>query len=380
VRAAHHPHPSAQAPSWAPGEEWRIAPETTLEIGMAEGPAEYLLSNVRSARRRGDGSVAVANGGSAEIRIYEPDGRHRRTIGGRGRRPGEFQLLLWVQPLPRDSLLAYDAGGQPLSLFSPSGELVTSTSIEGVAENGIPMVIGAFTDRSLMASIRTFRRPGASGDESMRLPERCVRLAATGEMLDTLSTQPGTESYMQTGTMSGGLQIVSMTTPLFGRTLAAGILGDHAVLGSNDRYELQLVHRNGKLARLIRKRVEPRPVTEQMLDAARQERIDRTPSAEARPRQEQAMRSIPHAPTVPFYERLLGDDEGNLWVQEFTIPGEPPPGWAVYDPDGRLLRSVSLPPDFRPTHIGRDFVLGIATDEMDVQRVRMYRLEKSAAP
>ena len=369
----------SSAPSWARGEEWRVGTAPTLEIGMAEGPAEYLLSNVRSARRRSDGSVAVANGGSAEIRIYGPDGRHLRTVGGRGGGPGEFQMLLWIQTLPGDSLLAYDLGARRLSLFSPAGDFVTSTTIGGEAE-GRSMVIGAFADRSLVATASDFRSLRASGDGPVRLPEFIVRIAATGELLDTLSTQPGTETYMQSGTMSGGMQMVSMTTPLFGRTQVSAILGDRAVLGSNDRYELQLVEPDGRLARLIRRRVEPRPVTEPMLEAARRERIDRAPSPEARTRQEEAMRSIPHAATVPFYERLLGDDEGNLWVQEFTVPGEPPPGWAVYDPDGRLLGSVALPDGFRPTHIGGDFVVGVGTDEMDVQRVRMYALEKPAAP
>ena len=370
----------SSAPSWAPGEEWRLGAEPTLEIGMAEGPAEYLLTRVRSARRRADGSVAVANGGSAEIRIYGADGGHVRTVGGRGGGPGEFGMLLWIQTLPGDSLLAYDLRARRISLFSPAGDFVRSTTIGGAPAAEIATVIGAFTDRSLAASVQDFRSMGTPGEEPMRIPDHYVRIAPTGEVLDTLSTQPGTESYFQTGTLPDGMRIVSMTAPLFGRTQVASILGDRAILGSNDRYELQMVDTDGRMARLIRRRVEPRAVTEQMLDAARQERIDQARTAEARARQEETMRSIPHAETVPFYERVMGDDEGNLWVQEFTVPGEEPPGWAVYDTDGRLLGSVSMPQGLLPTHIGRDFVLGVVTDEMDVERVRMYTLEKPVAP
>ena len=48
----------------------------------------------------------------------------------------------------------------------------------------------------------------------------------------------------------------------------------------------------------------------------------------------------------------------------------------MFDPEGRLLGSVQMPERFRPTHIGADFVLGVARDEMDVERVRLYTLEK----
>ena len=93
-------------------------------------------------------------------------------------------------------------------------------------------------------------------------------------------------------------------------------------------------------------------------------------------RRERSLREAPHGSTVPFYERILGDDEGNLWVEEFTVPGEPPAGWTVFGTEGRLLGTVDLPEEFRPLHIGSDFVLGVATDDLGVERVRMYRLEK----
>jgi hypothetical protein len=43
-----------------------------------------------------------------------------------------------------------------------------------------------------------------------------------------------------------------------------------------------------------------------------------------------------------------------------------------------MLGSVALPDRFRPTQIGSDFVLGVWSDDLDVQHVRMYRLDKPA--
>jgi hypothetical protein len=62
-------------------------------------------------------------------------------------------------------------------------------------------------------------------------------------------------------------------------------------------------------------------------------------------------------------------------VAEYRLPGDPL-RWAVFDPEGRFLGHVDTPEADRITHIGADFVLGLWTEEMDVEHVRVYRLEK----
>ena len=56
------------------------------------------------------------------------------------------------------------------------------------------------------------------------------------------------------------------------------------------------------------------------------------------------------------------------------IPGGP--RWTVFDPRGRMLGTIETPGSGRVTEIGEDYLLGIWTDELDVEQVRMYRLYK----
>jgi hypothetical protein len=79
---------------------------------------------------------------------------------------------------------------------------------------------------------------------------------------------------------------------------------------------------------------------------------------------------------LPVFERLLVDDESNLWVQHTAWPGYVQPEWDVFDGEGRTLGTVRMPSGFRATHVGADFVLGVWKDEDDVEYVRMYGLEK----
>src|SRR5690606_37146833 len=85
----------------------RIADSPALQIGLADGAPEYLLSGVVSALRRADGTIVLVNNGSQEMRFYDGEGRHLRSVGGRGGGPGECQQIFWVGEIHGDSLLVY---------------------------------------------------------------------------------------------------------------------------------------------------------------------------------------------------------------------------------------------------------------------------------
>ena len=53
---------------------------------------------------------------------------------------------------------------------------------------------------------------------------------------------------------------------------------------------------------------------------------------------------------------------------------ENPRTWSVFEPTGQLRAEVTMPPKFRPYDIGADFVLGVIRDDLDVERIHMYRL------
>jgi hypothetical protein len=87
---------------------------------------------------------------------------------------------------------------------------------------------------------------------------------------------------------------------------------------------------------------------------------------------------MPFPETFPAFSALRTDSEGNLWVKEFARPTDSASRWAVFAPDGRWLGTLSAPLRFIIYQIGPDFVVGRALDEMDVERVVMFRLDKGA--
>ena len=48
----------------------------------------------------------------------------------------------------------------------------------------------------------------------------------------------------------------------------------------------------------------------------------------------------------------------------------------VFDAGGQFLGAVKLPPDFEPTDIGSNYVLGLWEDDLEVQYALRYELVK----
>jgi hypothetical protein len=362
------------APAWRDGQGWNLSAAPTLDIGVVEGAPEYQLTRVTGALRLANGGIAVANGASQEIRFYDAAGKYLRAVGGQGGGPGEFRGLGAIQLLRGDSIFAFDIMQQRLSVFSPEGDFVRSAQLERAPGGGLPFASGALRDGSVV--VHVLGSEGGATEGLERRSETFLHYSRDGKMLDTISVQPGSERFVQTQSGSGGMMRMSLTTPLFGHTQVESVNGDRAVLGGNESYELAVYTPDGVLERLIRRRGAPRPVTDDALESLLKTRLDAVSDPARRQTMERSYREIPHPSTMPSYEAVLLDDGGNLWVREFQPPPAASPAWTVFDPDGRMLGAVSLPDRFKPTQIGIDFVLGVWSDDLDVQHVRMYRLEK----
>jgi hypothetical protein len=70
--------------------------------------------------------------------------------------------------------------------------------------------------------------------------------------------------------------------------------------------------------------------------------------------------------------------DGDLWVADYRRPSDTQPRWTVFDSTGQMLGAVAMPERFTPYDIGADYVLGTWRDELDVEHVQLYALEKAA--
>ena len=167
----------------------RITAEPALQIGVVEGDHNYELFRVTGAVWLSDGRVVVVNGGTAELRYYDREGRFLRRVGGRGKGPGEFTALTRVYRAAGDTVLGYDAWYlDRLSVFDERGDFVRNIAGRRLSEDPyFPVdawlyhrfwVLGAL-DRTTREAARAIldRLPDVTEPEAYRV----VRLAADGQ-------------------------------------------------------------------------------------------------------------------------------------------------------------------------------------------------------
>ncbi|HEX2209770.1 MAG TPA: 6-bladed beta-propeller [Longimicrobium sp.] len=364
------------APAWKKGQEWRVSADPLLDVGEAEGDPNEQFARVTDALRLSDGTLLVGDGQANEIRAFDAQGKYLRTVGRKGGGPGEFTGLFGMHLLPGDTVAAYDYQSNRLSFFSPSGALARSVTLREMNGKLPPRPIGIFSDGRIL--VTPLYDPNFK-DSSKPVRDTAVLavFSAAGTQAASLGSVPGDETVTITGG-TGNNRMMLRSTPPFGLSTSFGVHGTRLLIGDPVRYELVERRPDGTVARLIRRSGEREPVTQADRDAYLERQGEGMNDARFRPLHEQLEKQTVFPERKPFFTGLVMDAAGNAWVRRPSAPETEAP-WDVFDPEGRLLGTVTTPAGFRVTQIGEDFIVGTWEDEMDVPHVRIHRLEKPAA-
>jgi hypothetical protein len=355
-------------------DEWQVSAEPAVDIGVLEGAPEYQLFRVRDAVRLSDGRIVLVNSGTYELRFYDGDGRYLQTVGREGDGPGEFRSMGRLLPVRGDTLGVYDSGLRRLTWFSPRGAFLRSVSLGGGDVAVIPFVRGVFEDGAMLGTAAIVFRPGTIPNGVVRDSTAYLRVARDGT-LDTLGLFPTTERYV-----GNDQRVFYVTTLPFGLTPASAVAADRFYYGTGRRPEVDLYDESGGLTRVVRWQQAARPVTPKDVEAAKARQMEDASDPNWRRRVEDMFADLPIPQAMPRYASLLVDAAGDLWVGAFVAPADTARVWRIFDPDGRLVGELSTPAALRVTQIGDDFLLGIWSDEMDVEHVRMFGLMRPGSP
>jgi hypothetical protein len=336
---------------------------------MTDGPPEYLFDRPFSAARLSDATIVVANTGTFELRWYDAGGRHLRTVGRQGDGPGEFRSVDLVGTFADDSLMVYDSRLRRATIYGPDGTLGRSFTLPESLD--VTQDIGVLADGSLVIS-RLGVREGETGVS--REPRTVDVLNPDGTVRATLGVFPSREVSM---VIPPGGGRVSMSV-VFGRGVEYMGGGDRIVVGTTDAYSLRHYRADGELVRLIRSD-QRRTLVDPAQRDARFEMLPRNGRGSLAQYQQQAIDQMPRYDTMPAFDRIWIDRSLNLWVQDDNGFISNEARWQVFDPDGVFLARVNMPVGFEVRDIGEDYVLGMVRDELGVERLRLYRLEKGPA-
>lgn len=392
-------------PPPAPADEEAPAPdfvervvEAVVEqsIGLADGDPRYLFGSIHGIALHEDGRLFVADGRSAEIRVYDETGRHLWQFGRRGDGPGDFwnPCCLAFDPLGRlwvwsdgdlHTQIRYDAfdiggsrpqhrlriQGQPIRQLSPArrvlfdsdGNLLHTTFSSDGSDGYRYYRVHLDTTG---AELRRVELPYVS-------PDSLGRIRLVLDLSASLpSLPPGFVIQPRQLERTMYFAVPGSATQLF----AHSPRGDF-VEGLNTRYEVNWYASDGTLLWVLRRPLAGPPLDRTEQDAARQS-LQRS--------REYAERYRARLPDVPIPERhpplrwLFFDSEGRLWVQHRIAAADMAEVADVYLADGSYLHTVRWPQGVRLHHgaVRGDVVYGVSLDEYEIPRLVRLRVPAAA--
>lgn len=345
-----------------------LAREMILDIGVVEGDTAYQLFRVSGALRLADGGIAVMNSGTSELRIFGPDGAHRKTVGRRGEGPEEFQQPVGLWSLPGDSLATFDEDLGRVTVFTPDGDFARVVLIQGQALN--PGIVTFFDDGSFVTS-DLFLDIADQGFAPMY--NHLVRWTAAGAYLDSL----GRHVYAEMGRVGSPTNMMIAGRMFAAYTTMTGNLDTYWV-GRGEEADVPRFGPNGTMSRRVRWTTGDRAVSPTEIENFRRERLEGV-QPERRAEVESMWRDQPAMEVFPAYQRIFATRDSRLWVAEYQRPGEAMSRWLIFDPDGRIIGRMETGRRFSPLDGSADWILARETDEFDVEHVRLFRLSESSA-
>lgn len=357
---------------WTPEDGWRVADTPSLSIGLQDGDPEYLFNRVRGTLRLADGRIVVADGGSSEIRFFDPLGSHLTSSGGPGEGPGEFRFIGSMWRHADDSLMVTDLAG--VTVMDSAGQFHRRFPLELAEGRYRGNAVGQTEAGTLLVVSGSRGFSPADAGTVIRDSLRFFRYDADGTLVATITVLPSAERW---GLLVGGISTFPYV-PFSARPIWT-VSRNRFYIGSGREAEVSVWTLDGSLDQILRWPKPARPVTDALREQFRAYSIESTRDANDRRRQERFLAEVPIAEDAPTYQSLIVDSEENLWLEVYRTPWESERNWDVIASDGTWLGSVSMPDGFTPYQIGADYILGVSRDDLGVERVEYYLLAKSPA-
>jgi hypothetical protein len=347
-----------------------IGGQPLVSIGRVGGDPAYEFSMIAGVSRMSGNRWAIANLSTSEIRVFDSTGKHLRSMGRRGRGPGEFPFL-WQMWRVADTLIGVDGAGLS-QVFTLDGTFLRSLPRPSAAGRPVER-FGYLADGSYIG--------GYLDPEDESKLGRSVRWITLVKRTDQQTTALGRFRAREMARKRDGEPL----PVVYGGRVEVAVLPRNFCVGYSATFAFTCFDEGGKSLVSVRMDgLRPLPVTE----ADRQGYFDGIDKGNPGPRGAKyrtEVRAVTEfADHLPAFGRFVASAAQELWVGPLT-PADATVGsfnpapdqetvWRVFDMRGAWLAEVTLPARFRLMEAGADYVAGVSRDSDDVERVVVYRL------
>ncbi len=352
---------------------WTVGAEPVTIYGSVDGVAAGGFVHVVGVAHGPSGMIAVADGQLLSISLFGADGNLVATMGRQGEGPGEFSSIGSLVSDAEGRLFAFDDGHQRLSEWTFEGDFVRDTRLTRQGSDRSIAQVGRFGDGKWYA--KEVGQVVAVQVNSMVQDTVGFFALVDGVVGEFLARVPG---GITTQIDLGG-QWVGRGVLLSPRSL--GVTWGRCLLaGTSDNPVLRVVDSTGGEVGEVSLMVEVEPGREEHRSewvTAMLAMVGEMAGPQERMMFETLAEATPMAERVPFAGDLLVDELGYIWAQRYELPeGGAGTEWRVFSETGSSVGTVVLPERFHAVGISADAILGVFTDELGRQDVRVYSLNR----
>lgn len=367
------------APGWEAADAWTLHPEPEFVIGGATGEfgaredSSHLVWAIVGAAPLSDGRVAMLSSrGDRKVLVFERSGSFFASFGREGRGPGEFHYPEHLQVLPGDTIAVWDYMFRPVNYFSPSGVLLKQRPVDYGA-------VAAATRSTDQTAGETVRQPLPDGSFIVEVLRPGWEIPIPGGIYRQPTGYVRIDSNYSAHSFGwwDGVEHIDANVPFPPFPVKSIVSGGGSPLSvyvtNGDRYEIHQFSPTGIRQRILRRTVDPIPITSKdMEEWTAQLKADA--AARGWSGWEQAVNAVPLGRLQPPILELRVDTQGYLWVAEHAVHGRSQ--WSVFDARGRWLGGIEVPATW--IHwIGEDLIIATHTDsELGIESIRGYRLDR----
>lgn len=347
---------------WKPGQEWRLA--QMARIGSADSEGPDMFGQIVDLAIDPLGRVWVADAHAHEVRVFEPNGRHLRSFGGKGGGPGEFAQLAGMDFAPDGRLWVQDPENARWSVYDTAGALITTHPRPA----GVGMVPwpGGFDRSGRLYDIGPV--PAAGG----QVGHGIVRLEPGLHPSDTLPLPAFDGEFFEVVTGDRAHRNIQRVNVPFTGSQVWRVDPEGSVwTAETDRYQLFRHAFAGDTTRIVERRQSPvRVSASEMSEVVKSYqwfvdmggKLDRS--------------RIPGQ--KPPFDSFFFSPDGHMWVVP-TQGEDQPVRFDIFDPEGRYLGRVTGTERILPVPapvVRGDVFAAVAQDQAGVPSVVVMRIER----
>jgi hypothetical protein len=395
-----------------------LIPREVYRVGVVMGDPEQELWSINDIVVDEQGNRFVGSGRSGWIRVYDANGKLVREFGRHGEGPGDL-LSVWNLFFTGDTLVLVDTELRRTTLFTKEGIVIDTWN--GLRRNNALLWPADHGPEGWVAYLQVYLGPG----QEERVDPRTGRMTVLTTPVQPRPLVPRTLHEWKDSLFryfpnrdSVGERILEMRhhplyktreeefgrSPMFTHQAWSGFdgAGNYYVTRPTG-YRVDVFDARGRHVRGITRDYRATPITPATVEELKQRARKVLESAQPRLTGERIRRilgfvdrraEIPLPPFYPPLGRIAVAEDGSIWVQRMDavspvensllqtvrlypgtdLPPPPPTFWDLFDPDGRFLGQVELPPRFRPMHVRGADVTGVQRDSLDIEYVVTYRI------